>query len=85
MRHIVHEMRGIPLWLLKEYIQELGGTPHAEDVIVGPGWQVRLSRLEPFQIGSLAVGQVRLEMDLEDQVADDFLERFAKKTLRAGG
>jgi len=46
---------------------------------------VRLERMEPFRLGSLEVGQTRLTVEMEDQVADDFIERFQKKTFRAGG
>lgn len=85
MQTIVREMRGIPYFLLKEYLQELGGQLANENLIVGDGWKVGLERMEPFRIGSLSVGQTRLTMELEDRVADDFQERFLKKTLRAGG
>ncbi|MBL8055071.1 MAG: DUF1952 domain-containing protein [Anaerolineales bacterium] len=84
MALIIRDVRGIPLWLLREYLEELGGVAAGDEVVAAPGWRVQLRRLEPFRLGSLAVGQVRLEMELDDQVADDFLERFAKKTLRAG-
>ena len=85
MQTIVHEMRGIPYFLLKEYLQELGGNLVGENIIVGDGWKVSLERMEPYCIGSIVVGQTRLTMELEDRVADDFKERFLKKTLRAGG
>jgi hypothetical protein len=85
MQTIVREMRGIPYFLLKEYLQELGGQLASENLIIGDGWKVRLERMEPFRIGSLVVGQTRLTMELEDYVAEDFQERFLKKTLRAGG
>ena len=85
MQTIVHEMRGIPYFLLKEYLQELGGKLVGENIIVGDGWKVSLERMEPYCIGSIVVGQTRLTMELEDRVADDFKERFLKKTLRAGG
>lgn len=85
MQTIVREMRGIPYFLLKEYLQELGGQLASENLIVGDGWKVGLERMEPFRIGSLVVGQTRLTMELEDRVAEDFQERFLKKTLRAGG
>lgn len=85
MKTIVHEMRGIPYFLLKEYLQELGGELTAEDTVAGEGWSVQLERMEPFRIGSLEVGQTRLTMELRDDVADDFLERFRLKTFRAGG
>ncbi len=85
MRTIVHEMRGIPYYLLKEYLQELGGILTDEDFIQGNGWSVKIEKMEPFRLFSLSVGQSRLTMELDDSVADDFLERFKKKTLRAGG
>jgi hypothetical protein len=85
MQTIVHEMRGIPYFLLKEYLQELGGVFSEENLVEGAGWRVRLERMAPFTIGSLSVGQTRLTMELEDHAAEDFQQRFLKKTLRAGG
>lgn len=85
MRTIVHEMRGIPYFLLKEYLQEMGGTLVEENLVRAEGWSVRLEKMEPFRLGSLSVGQTRLTMELDESVADDFLERFRKKTFRAGG
>lgn len=84
MQIIVQEMRGIPYFLLIEYLQELGGRLVGENLITGDGWNAHLERMEPFRIGSLAVGQTRIIMELEDPIAKDFQERFLKKTLRAG-
>ena len=84
MQKIVREMRGIPFFLLVEYLEELGGTVLNDDQVQGPGWSVSLARMEPFRLGSLSVGQTRLEIDIEDHLVDDFMERFGKKTLRAG-
>ena len=85
MRTIIHEMRGIPNYLLKEYLQEMGGILSGEDLIQGDGWRVKIEKMEPFRLFSLSVGQSCLTMELDDLVADDFLERFKKKTFRAGG
>jgi hypothetical protein len=85
MQTLTREMRGIPHFLLKEYLVELGGTLVAEDLIAGPGWQVRLTKMEPYRFHSLQVGQTLLEIEMEEPVAEDFLQRFALKTLRAGG
>jgi hypothetical protein len=85
MQIIEHEMRGIPYYLLKEYLQELGGELVNENLVQGDGWSVQLERMEPFRIGSLEVGQTHLRMELEERVAEDFQQRFFKKTLRAGG
>jgi hypothetical protein len=84
MQTIVHEMRGIPYFLLKEYLQELGGHLADENLVIGDGWKVHLERMEPFRLGSLVVGQTRLTIELEDRIAEEFQERFFKKTLRAG-
>ena len=81
---IVREMRGIPLFLLREYLEELGGKATGDYRVVGPGWQVDLTRMEPFRIGSLSVGQTKLVIEIEDDLADGFMERFSTKTLRAG-
>ncbi len=85
MRKLVHDMRGIPYFLLKEYLQELGGELLQENLVRGPGWSVLLEKMEPFRLGSLSVGQTRMTMELDESVADDFILRFQKKTLRAGG
>lgn len=85
MPKIIREMRGIPYFLLKEYLQEMGGILVNEDLVSGQGWRVQLDRMEPFRLGSLSVGQTRLTMDLEDDIAESFLMQFGKKTLRAGG
>jgi hypothetical protein len=46
---------------------------------------VKIEKMEPFRLFSLSVGQSRLTMELEERVADDFLERFTKKTSEGGG
>jgi hypothetical protein len=84
MQKIIREMRGIPFFLLRDYLEELGGTAISDDHVQGPGWSVKLKRMEPFRLGSLEVGQTRLEIEIEDHLVEDFLERFGKKTMRAG-
>ncbi|MBI3165872.1 MAG: DUF1952 domain-containing protein [Chloroflexi bacterium] len=84
MQTIVREMRGIPFFLLKEYLQEMGGVEIEENIIQGEGWTVRLEKMEPFRFHSLSVGQTRLSIELEDDAAEKFIEVFGRKTLRAG-
>jgi hypothetical protein len=85
MKKIEREIRGIPFFLLMEYLKEMGGTIIEDGYVQGPGWQVELKRIEPFRIGSLEVGQSRLNFEIEDHLVDEFMELFGKKTLRAGG
>lgn len=84
MQKIVREMRGIPYFLLKEYLEEMGGTSISDDQVQAEGWSVKLTKMEPFRLGSLSVGQTRLEIDIEEHLVEDFMETFGKKTLRAG-
>jgi hypothetical protein len=67
-------MRGIPLWLLCEYLREMVGTVVEEHFVRAAGWSVRLTRMEPFRLGSLVVGQTRLDIEIEDQLADEFMQ-----------
>lgn len=89
MRTIAQDMRGIPLWLLREYLEELGGVTEGEAegaaLVRGAGWQAQLTRLAPWQLGALSIGQVRVELEIEDDLAEAFVARLAKKTMRAGG
>jgi hypothetical protein len=79
-------LRGIPLWLVCEYLLELGGQPGpAENQVTGPEWSVQLAQVEPFQIGSLVVGQLRMDLEVHPEAAGPFLEALDKKLLRAGG
>ena len=84
MQTIVREIRGIPLWLLREYLQEMGGTVVDDHFVRADGWNVRLTRLEPFRLGSLEVGQTRLDIAIDQGSVDEFSAAFDKKTLRAG-
>ncbi len=82
---IIREMRGIPYFLLVEYLEEMGGTAVREDLIETPEWAVSLERMEPFRLGSLAVGQVRLTIEIEEAAEAAFMKVFGMKTMRAGG
>ncbi len=78
-------IRGVPLWLLREYLEELGGTAHSPEEVHGPGWQVRLSQLEPFQLGSLRVGQVGLAFSGTPEALAPLRATLGRKLLTRGG
>ena len=82
----VKEVRGIPLWLLREYLVEDGGESTSDDLVVGAGWTVRLTQMEDFQIGSIRVGEVRLEIEGRDAESLARIQAILEpKLLRAGG
>jgi hypothetical protein len=52
------QIHAIPLWLLREYLEELGGELMEDGQIIGRGWQAKLEKMPPREIGSLRVGIV---------------------------
>ena len=76
---------GVPLWLMQEYLLEMDGTLVEEGVVEGDGWKVRLTRIEDFQVGSLCVGQIRLEMSGDPEGFARLKTMIEPKLLRAGG
>ena len=81
----VRDVRGIPLWLLREYLVEAGGRARDDHTVEGDGWSVRLTQTEDFQVGSLRVGQVRIELDGTDEGFARLWAILEPKLLRAGG
>ena len=79
------EIRGVPLWLMQEYLLEMGGTLVEEGLVQGDGWTVRLTKMEPFQIGSLSVGQIRVEMSGEPEGFARLKVMIEPKLMRGGG
>ena len=78
------QIRGIPLWLLREYLEELGGTAVSETRVEGDGWSNTLAKMEPFALGSLRVGQVMMEIEGEEEAITRLKPGLEKKTMRAG-
>jgi hypothetical protein len=88
-------LRGIPRWLLVEYLEGLGGTAiepggssglaDEEDLVMGDGWQARLTQMEDFRVGSLSSGQVRLEVTGDPDEIRGMLARLAPRLFRGGG
>ena len=83
-------IRGIPLWLVRGYLEDLGvhptGDPTREHVaLTAETWTATLEQVEDFQIGSLRVGQVRLTLTGEDAVLRPMLASLEKRLFRGGG
>lgn len=76
---------GVPLWLMKKYLVDLGAKETEGNVMVGNGWQAKVSKAEPARIGSLVVGRIDAEFSGDDKAVEDLLEKLHWKTLRGGG
>jgi hypothetical protein len=80
-----HDYYGVPLWLMKEYLQQLGAQEIAENQLQGEGWRAALRKAEPRHIGSLTVGGTTATFEGEEQALAAMFERLHWKTLRGGG
>ena len=78
------EVHAIPLWLLREYLEDLGGTAVSDTKITGTGWEVNLTKLPPREVGSLRVGQVEVAFSGDEAAITALKTQFWKKTMRAG-
>jgi len=83
VRH-VREARGVPLWLVRDYLVEMGGRADG-DTVEGDGWTARLGQLDDFEVGSLKVGQIRIELEADEETMARLREELERKLLRAGG
>lgn len=85
MERIEREVRGIPLWQIRGYLEDLGGRAVGEHAVEAPDWNATLEQIEDFQIGSLVVGQVRLTVEGDEDVLAALNLKLDDKLLRAGG
>jgi hypothetical protein len=69
---------------MQAYLEALGGTVEGETVF-GKGWQARLKKMEPYRIGSLSIGRVKLLLEGNEPVVSSLLEKLELKTFRGGG
>lgn len=82
---ITREVNGIPLWLMREYLEELGGKAKGDHEVAAADWDARIYKVEDFKLGSISIGRVRLELTGEDSVIETLLPRLELKLLRGGG
>ncbi len=78
-------VRGVPLWLMREYLEQIGGREQADGRFEGEGWRARLTQIEDYAIGSLRVGQARLEIEGEADAVARAQASLQPKLLRGGG
>ncbi|MBE2238611.1 MAG: DUF1952 domain-containing protein [Caldilineaceae bacterium] len=82
---VEHDYYGVPLWLMKDYLAQLGGREVAEDAMEGDGWRAELRKAERRHIGSLSIGGAAVVFVGEQATLDALFERLHWKTLRGGG
>ena len=76
---------GLPLFVMKKYLTDLGAVETEENLFTGDQWQAIVSKGEPAKIGSLRVGRVDVELSGDETAIKTMLEKLHWKTLRGGG
>jgi hypothetical protein len=71
--------------LLQEYLIELGGELKGDQHVVGHGWNADFYKIENYQIGSIVIGRVRLELRGEDLILEKLVPKLEIKLMRGGG
>ncbi|HHW85499.1 MAG TPA: DUF1952 domain-containing protein [Chloroflexi bacterium] len=82
---VEHDYYSVPVWLMQDYLTQLGGRSLGENVMEGDGWRAELRKAEPKHIGSLRVGGATVVFSGEQATLDLLFERLHWKTLRGGG
>ncbi len=77
--------RSLPLWLAREYLNEIGGESQDREWVRDEDWRAWLREGEPFAVGALRVGQIQIVFEGEAAALDRVIAAFEKKALRAGG
>jgi len=77
-------IHAIPLWLLRAYLEELGGRALSETEVAGEGWRAGLLKLPDRRIGSLRVGLVQVTIVGEAAALARLKPGLDRKTMRAG-
>lgn len=84
-------LRGLPEWLIREYLTELGGRlvgdPEQATQVAGDGWAVSWTRQRVRIPGLSGRGLTQFDLVFNGQtdVAQKTCERFMKKAQRGGG
>jgi hypothetical protein len=80
-----HDYYGVPLWLMKDYLIQLGAEETSENELAAEGWRASLRKADPRHLGSLVIGGTTATFYGDQQALAAMYERLHWKTLRGGG
>jgi len=83
--HVEREYHGVPLWVLRDYLIDQGGTMISKACIGGEGWSATFREGEPFKLGMLRFTTLHVDFEGDAVVLNRVLSTFDLKMLRAGG
>ena len=85
MKQLTWDVNCVPVWLMEEYLVELGGQVSKSGQVDGPGWQAVYYKIDDFKLGSISVGRVRLEISGDELALEQLIPRLEQKLMRGGG
>ncbi len=85
MAVIERQVHGVPVWLMREYLVEMGGQAQGDNRVIGNEWEAHFERVEDYKIGSLAIGRVRLEITGDEETLAALEPVLNLKLMRGGG
>ena len=91
MKQIRESCRGLPEWLIRDYLEQMGARPEAEaedgaSRMTADDWRVSwLSEKVPIAGGTLSLTEFRLLFEGEDVACEAAFDLFMKKAQRGGG
>jgi len=83
--HVEREYHGVPLWVMRDYLIDLGGTMISEACLSGEGWSATFREGEPFTLGRLRLGTLHVDFEGDAAFLNRLLSTFDLKMLRSGG
>lgn len=81
----MHDYYSVPRFMMKDYLEQLGGREVSANVFEGEGWLATLSAAPWRHIGALRVGGTRAEFSGAPEVLERFYAKLHQKTMRGGG
>lgn len=80
-----HDYYGVPDWLMKEYLTDLGAVEVEENVVATNGWRAVIRKAAPRHIKSLVVGGATVDFSGNEAALQEMFKKLHWKTLRGGG
>lgn len=84
MAQLKRIVRGVPKWLLSEYLVEEGGIVQEDGSIESETWTATIAEMDAYTIGNMSAAQNRLLIEGDEDVLEDLEEKLKQKWLRAG-
>ncbi len=77
--------RGVPLWVIRDYLIALGGTAESEMRVRGDGWIAVCCNDAPLTFDAIRFETVHIDFEGDAGVLQSILAAFDLKMTRPGG